>query len=121
VAGGLASTADGQKAVVERIENRRIRRVEEFPLDAPGWQRTVKDGDLVRILSLSPRFENAVTLRGNVAHPGRTAWREGLRVKDVLSGLDALLPREDWRAANTLEPGEKPPPAECTSTASGSA
>jgi len=46
MAGGLATTADGQKAVVERIENHTTRRVEEFPLDAEGWQRTVKDGDV---------------------------------------------------------------------------
>ncbi len=101
MAGGLATTADGQKAVVERIENHNIRRVEEFPLDKEGRERTLKDGDVVRIFPLSPRFQNAVTLRGNVAHPGRVAWHSGMRLKDVIPNQDALVTRDYWRASNT--------------------
>ncbi len=100
MAGGLTTTADGQKAVVERIENHNTRRVEEFPLDREGLERALKDGDLVRIFSLSPRFQNAVTLRGNVAHPGRTEWHSGMRLKDVIPNQDALVTRDYWRATN---------------------
>jgi polysaccharide export outer membrane protein len=102
MAGGLATTADGQKAVVERIENHDTRRVEEFPLDGPGLDRLLQDGDVVRILSLSPRFQNAVTLRGNVAHPGRMEWHRGMRLKDAIPGPDVLITREFWRAANAV-------------------
>jgi len=100
MAGGLATTADGQKAVVERIENHDIRRVEEFSLDGPGLERALKDGDVVRIFSLSPRFQNAVTLRGNVAHPGRTEWHSGMRLRDLIPNREALVTREYWRATN---------------------
>ncbi len=100
MAGGLGTTADGQKAVVERIENHSIRRVEEFPLDGPGLERVLQDGDVVRILSLSPRFQNAVTLRGNVAHPGRTEWHSGMHLRDVIPNQDALVTRDYWRATN---------------------
>jgi len=100
MAGGLATTADGQKVVVERIDNHNTRRVEEFPLDGPGLERVLKDGDVVRIFSLSPRFQNAVTLRGNVAHPGRTEWHSGMRLKDVIPNQDALVTRDYWRATN---------------------
>src|SRR5580700_6700539 len=100
MAGGLATTADGQKAVVERIDNHTARRVEEFPLDDQGLQRALKDGDVVRILALSPRFENAVTLRGNVAHPGRVEWHSGMRLRDVIPNQDALLTRGHWRSTN---------------------
>ncbi|MGD0790746.1 MAG: SLBB domain-containing protein [Terriglobales bacterium] len=100
MAGGLATTADGQKAVVERIENHNTRRVEEFPLDGRGLERPLKDGDVVRIFSLSPRFQNSVTLRGNVAHPGRTEWHSGMRLKDVIPNQDALVTRDYWRATN---------------------
>src|SRR6266851_453786 len=61
--GGLNTVADGSKATVERIDQRQIRSVTEFSLDAKGQQEMVKDGDIVRILSIVPRFENAVTLR----------------------------------------------------------
>jgi polysaccharide biosynthesis/export protein len=108
MAGGLATTADGQKAVVERIENHNTRRVEEFPLDGRGLERALKDGDVVRIFSLSPRFQNSVTLRGNVAHPGRTEWHSGMRLKDVIPNQDALVTRDYWRATNPVaNPGER--------------
>ena len=44
MAGGLATTADGQKVVIERIDQHRTRRVEEFPLEAAGWQRAATSG-----------------------------------------------------------------------------
>jgi len=102
MAGGLTTTADRQKAVVERIENRSTRKVEEFPLDENGLQRQLTDGDVVRIFSLSPRFDNAVTLHGNVAHPGRYEWRSGLRIKDLIPGPEALLTRDYWRDMNSI-------------------
>jgi protein involved in polysaccharide export with SLBB domain len=102
MAGGLTTTADGQKAIVERIENRSTRKVEEFPLDEEGLQRQVTDGDVVRVFSLSPRFDNAVTLRGNVAHPGRYEWRSGLRIKDLIPGPEALMTRDYWRDMNSI-------------------
>jgi polysaccharide biosynthesis/export protein len=108
MAGGLATTADGQKAVVERIESHNTRRVEEFPLAGAGLERVLKDGDVVRIFPLSPRFENAVTLRGNVAHPGRVAWHEGMRLRDVIPNQDALLTRDYWRTANRLANRNEP-------------
>ena len=100
MAGGLATTANGQKAVVERIEGRGTRRVEEFPLDKQGWERPLKDGDLVRIFCISPRFENAVTLRGNVAHPGRAQWHTGMRLRDLIPDRDALVTRDYWNTSN---------------------
>jgi polysaccharide export outer membrane protein len=100
MAGGLATTADGQKVVVERIESHSTRQVEEFSLDGAGSARAVKDGDVIRIFSLSPRFQNAVTLRGNVAHPGRMEWRPGMHLKDVIPNQDALITRDYWQSAN---------------------
>lgn len=102
MAGGLTSTADGQKVSVERIENHTTRRVEEFPLDQDGWSRELKDGDLVRVFSLSPRFENAVTLRGNVARSGRYAWHPNMHILDLIPDQNALVTREYWRANNAL-------------------
>ncbi|MGB5081834.1 MAG: SLBB domain-containing protein, partial [Burkholderiales bacterium] len=101
-AGGLAATAAGQKVTVERIEERKARTVEEFPLDMNGLSRPVQDGDLVTVYSISPRFDNAVTLRGNVAQPGRFPWREGLRVRDLIPDREALLSREYWIKRNQV-------------------
>jgi polysaccharide biosynthesis/export protein len=68
-AGGLTNLAGTDRVLLERIEDHRSRRVDEFGLDANGLQRVVKDGDVLRFFALSPRFENAVMLRGSVAEP----------------------------------------------------
>jgi protein involved in polysaccharide export with SLBB domain len=99
-AGGLATTAAGQKATVERIEDHKARKVEEFPLDMGGLSRAIRDGDLVTVYSLVPRFDNAVALRGDVAQPGRFPWREGMRVRDLIPDREALLSRDYWVKRN---------------------
>jgi len=43
----------------------------EFKLDAQGVATGIGDGDLLYVSTIDPRFANAVTLRGNVANPGR--------------------------------------------------
>ncbi len=104
-AGGLTSLAGSNRALLERIDNHTSRRVEEFPLDASGLQRPMKDGDLLRIFPLSPEIENAVTLRGNVAQAGRYVWKEGMRVADLIPSRDFLITRDYWNQQNQLVPG----------------
>jgi len=101
-AGGLATTAAGQKATVERIEDHKAQTVEEFPLDMGGLSRPIRDGDLVTVYSVVPRFDNAVVLRGNVAQPGRFPWREGMRVRDLIPDREALLSRDYWVKRNQV-------------------
>ena len=105
-AGRHTSAAEGDKVTVERVENRSLRKVEEFPLDAGGLARPLQDGDLVSIQALSPRFENAVTLRGNVARPGRYPWHEGMRISDLIPDRDMLITRIYWINQNLAPEGE---------------
>jgi polysaccharide export outer membrane protein len=104
-AGGLTNLAGAERVLLERIENHSSRRVEEFPLDASGLARLLHDGDLLRIYPLSPKFENAVTLRGNVAQPGRYVWKEGMRVSDLIPSRDFLITRDFWNRQNQYLPG----------------
>ncbi len=103
-AGGMTSLADAERVVVERIENHSSRQVEEFALDASGQGRLLKDGDLLRVFPLSPKFENAVTLRGNVAQPGLYAWKEGMRISDLIPSRGFLITRDYWNTENHLVP-----------------
>ena len=99
-AGGLTTTAAGQKVSLERIFERKVRKVDEFALDQGGLARELRDGDLIRVFALSAKFDNAITLRGNVAAPARYPWREGLRIKDVIPGKDALIVADYWIKRN---------------------
>lgn len=103
-AGGMTSLADAERVVVERIENHSSRQVEEFALDASGQGRLLRDGDLLRVFPLSPKFENAVTLRGNVAQPGLYAWKEGMRISDLIPSRGFLITRDYWNTENHLVP-----------------
>ena len=102
LSGGLSTTAEGRRVTLERIKDRKTRTVEEFTLDDTGLAREMKDGDLVRVYAISPRFENAVTLRGTVANPGRYPWREGLRVRDIIPDRESLIVPDYWQRQNRV-------------------
>jgi polysaccharide export outer membrane protein len=108
-AGGLTSLAGAERVLLERIDHHSTRRVEEFPLDASGFARLLHDGDVLRIYPLSPKFENAVTLRGNVAEPGRYVWKEGMRVSDLIPSRDFLITRDFWNRQNQPSPRNTDP------------
>ena len=99
-AGGLTTTAQARRATLERIDERKTRTVDQFALDYDGLRRPLKDGDLVSILAISPRFENAVTLRGNVAEPLRYPHRPGMRIRDLIPDQETLVTPEFYRRQN---------------------
>jgi protein involved in polysaccharide export with SLBB domain len=103
-AGGATNLADEDRVLLERIENHEGRQVESFAMDDSGLKRTLRDGDLLRFYPLSPRFDNAVTLRGNVGQPGRYAWHDGMRVSDLIPNRQFLLSRDYWNQQNFLVP-----------------
>jgi protein involved in polysaccharide export with SLBB domain len=100
--GGLSSVADGQQVTMERIVNRSSRTVETISLGREGLDTKLQDGDLIRITSIVPRFDNAVTLRGNVANPGRFPWKQGMRISDLVPNKGMLLTRSFWSAQNRV-------------------
>lgn len=103
LSGGMSTTASTHyKVIVERIEGRQSRRIEYLPTDKDGLQNKVRDGDVVRLASISPRFDNAVTLRGNVAMPGRYPYFDGMRVRDLIPTREALITREYWNNQNLM-------------------
>lgn len=99
-AGGLTTTAQVKEVTIERIENRDRRVVDKFSLDAGGMARTVRDGDLVSVYPISPRFDNAVTLRGHVALALRHPFKEGMRVSDLIPDKEALITRDYFHRKN---------------------
>jgi protein involved in polysaccharide export with SLBB domain len=100
--GGLSVTAYGGKVYVEQIKNREDRGIEEIKLDTAGMQLPLKDGDVLNFTPISPRFVDSVTLRGNVAQPGRYPWRDGMRVADLIPNKEFLITREYWNQQNAL-------------------
>jgi len=111
MAGGLASTADLKRVVLERVTIDHQREVLELSLDAVGKAVAIREADVISIRSLNPRFDRTVTLRGNVATPGRFAWHEGMRLRDIIPDKDALITRDYWVKKNDLgfQPAQEKP------------
>jgi protein involved in polysaccharide export with SLBB domain len=97
VAGDMSTVADTGKITIDRFVNHTARKTLEFPYDAQSRTELLKDGDIVRVFSIVPRFDDTVTLRGNVANPGRYPWKPGMRVRDLIPDAQALLTRRYWR------------------------
>lgn len=101
-AGGLTNTAAGGNVVVERIDEKRQRVAREFPISPEGLAQELHDGDVVRFQRILSKFENAVTLRGNVAVPGRYPWHEGMRVHDLIPSREFLVTDDYSKRQNQL-------------------
>jgi protein involved in polysaccharide export with SLBB domain len=97
LAGGITRVASNQDAEILRIEDHKLRHVIEINLEGASMNAPLESGDVLRVLSMVPRFDNAVVLRGNVANPGTYAWHQGMRVKDLVPDRDSLLTRDYWR------------------------
>jgi len=99
-AGGLSTTARSRQITIERISDRKERTVEQVDYTDEVAKRPMKDGDLVSVLAILPRFENAVSLRGNVATPLRFTYRQGMRIRDLIPDKEILLTPDYYRRQN---------------------
>jgi len=104
VAGGLPVVADPRRAFLERVDPNRNhpRSVEQFALDAEGLKRTLKNGDVLNVTSITPDFSNAVVLRGNVDQPVRAPFKNGMRVSDLIPSRESLISREATKRQNNV-------------------
>ena len=104
-AGGAPVLANPNLLQLERIDPAQplaARFVESFRLDAAGLQKTLRDGDVLTLLPISPQFANAVTLKGHVAQPLRYPFTPGMRIRDLIPDRDALISPDFYRRKNLL-------------------
>jgi protein involved in polysaccharide export with SLBB domain len=96
LAAGLTNVASKETIRLERVDDRRMRSITEVALDASGRATVLHDGDLLELEAVLGQYKDAVTLRGNVANPGRYTWNAGMHVRDLLPNKDALITRDYW-------------------------
>lgn len=101
LAGGLLPVATLRHIEVERIVNHD--RQEMVSLDVQGENADaevtkkiasfeIRDGDRVRVYPIAPYSQNSVFLSGHVTRPGKYSYRDGMRVTDLISTYQDLLP-----------------------------
>ena len=101
-AGGMPVVADPRRAFLERIDagKNQPRSVEQFALNGAGLKRTLKDGDVLNVTSITPDFSNAVVLRGNVDQAVRAPFKAGMRISDLIPSRQYLITRNSIKRQN---------------------
>ncbi|MCU1321976.1 MAG: polysaccharide export protein [Acidobacteriaceae bacterium] len=101
LAGGRTSSAAGTQVRLERIVNHQVLSILDVDLGSTAGA-VLQGGDMVSVTSIVDHFKDAVTLRGNVANPGRYVWHTGMRVSDLIPNKDSLVTRNYWQKRNEL-------------------
>jgi protein involved in polysaccharide export with SLBB domain len=100
LAGGASAVANTASLEIERTKREAdgssARVVVDVAMDESSLAAPLRDADIVRVRATSPRFDKTVTLRGNVATPGRFGWRQGMHVSDLIPNKEALLTPDYW-------------------------
>jgi protein involved in polysaccharide export with SLBB domain len=101
LAGGILPTAALRHIEVQRIvaHNRQTMLSLEIPETDSDSEVAKKleafeihDGDMIRIYPIAPYNQDVVYVEGHVLRQGRYSYHDGMRVTDVISSYDDLLP-----------------------------
>jgi protein involved in polysaccharide export with SLBB domain len=95
-AGNTTSLASEVRASLDRSATGSGREAMEVGLDTAGLATQMKDGDVLRVISVATKYQNTVTLRGNVANPGRFSWHTGMKLSELIPDKESLLTRDYW-------------------------
>ena len=99
LAGGETSVALGEQVRLERIFEHTMRSIIDVPRDQ---DVALANGDILQVGAILNRYNDAVTLRGNVTTPGRRVWHPGMKITDLVSGREQLITRDYYRRRNAL-------------------
>jgi polysaccharide export outer membrane protein len=95
LAGGLTSEADTSKASLTRIDEKGQRTVRTVDLATSAPAQDVRNGDVLVVSRLKPTLDAGVVVQGYVYSPATYAYRDGLRLSDVIRSVDELKPNAD--------------------------
>ena len=111
LAGGVLNSGTLRHIEVERVLAHQSRTMLQLDLGDSNNQESVtaaledfkiQDGDKIRISPILPYSEKTVYLDGHVFHPGKYAYREGMRVADLIKAYADLMPEPAQRHAEII-------------------
>jgi protein involved in polysaccharide export with SLBB domain len=111
LAGGVLPSGTLRHVDVERVENHENRTM--LRLDIPESNNQVQvaqaledfkvqDGDKIKITPILPYADKTVYLDGYVSRPGKFAYREGMKVTDLIRSYKDLLPEPSTQHAEII-------------------
>ena len=111
LAGGVLPSGTLRHIDVERVESHEARTM--LRLDIPETNNdatvanaledfTVQDGDKIKITPILPYADKTVYLDGHVSRPGKFAYRDGMKVTDLITSYKDLLPEPSTSHAEII-------------------
>jgi protein involved in polysaccharide export with SLBB domain len=102
LAGGFTPTGSTTSLSLERIEENRARTATTVDLDSADRALLLRDGDVLYVNHITSAYQQSVTIRGNLANPGRFPWHAGMRLSDIIPDRMSLLTNNYWQQRNRL-------------------
>jgi len=101
LAGGISPAGWNNRIQIERFTNNSYQSIMDITLEPGGKlpEEKILDGDIIKIFPIVNYNENTVFLEGNVKRPGKYAYKPDLRLSDILTSYDALLPETYFKYA----------------------
>jgi protein involved in polysaccharide export with SLBB domain len=94
-AGGLKPNADKKSVEIERV-NPASNSFKLINLDINSSSNTeVKNGDFISIYPVASVMRNAILITGHAKQPGFFPWKNGMKMTDLVSSYQNLLPMTD--------------------------
>ncbi len=111
LAGGVLPSGTLRHVDVERVQSHESRSM--LRLDIPETNNDasvakaleefkIQDGDKVKITPILPYADKTVYLDGHVSRPGKFAYREGMKVTDLITSYKDLLPEPSTNHAEII-------------------
>jgi protein involved in polysaccharide export with SLBB domain len=103
LAGGLTPTGSTTQLSLERVDiHDHSRTAVTVNIDDAGRAMPLRDGDVLFVNHITSAYQQSVTIRGNLANPGRFPWHPGMRLSDIIPDRKSLLTNNYWRQRNRL-------------------
>ncbi len=86
LAGGLLPSAYKYKVILQRYTNHKYMKIETGRLDDESFiEKVAQSGDIIEIKSIYNKPLNFIEIKGAVKYPGRYAYRDGMKLSDLLT------------------------------------
>ena len=102
MAGGISATGYAGRIQVERVEGNSAKIILDYdPAKSAENPDNVAifDHDMIKVFPVNSPVRRMVKLVGNVFRPGEYQFKPGMKVTDILTGFEALLPESHLEAA----------------------
>lgn len=91
-AGGLTSKGYPKSVEITSYNNKFLRSVHNIDLlDRQAVNKSIKNGDVIRVHASDDRIDEAVNIAGYVSRPGAYNWEQGTKLNDIITDQSDLL------------------------------